>query len=44
MLQEKADYLAQLKKKLRTLQIKKNFLLLECQNKKDKLDELKGKA
>lgn len=39
---QKKEQLAQYKKQIRTLQIKKQFLLEECQKNKDKLDQLRN--
>jgi predicted nuclease with TOPRIM domain len=44
MNEAKQDTLAHLKKQARMLQIKKNFLMGECQKHKDKLDEIKRKV
>lgn len=42
--QHKKEVLAHLQKQVRTLQLKRNCLLGECQKHKTKLDELRVKA
>ena len=41
MTQQKRELLTQYKKQLRTLELKKKFLVEECQKKKQELDKLK---